>query len=128
MTTTPSTNSPSSSSSSSSSSSASDNFTATEWTETNMLTDLMQQKAVLIGLGALVLAFLFFRSRSRPEEKAARRLVRDIRHVDDPEDVRDLLGDNLPVIVRPALLAALAEIERQVHRGFDKIEHDLERL
>ena len=44
------------------------------------------------------------------------------------EDVRDLLGDNLPVIVRPALLAALEEIERQVHRGFDKLEHDLERL
>lgn len=126
MTTTPSTNSPASFSSSSSS--ASDNFTATEWTETNMLTDLMQQKAVLLGLGALVLAVLFFRSRSRPDEKAARRLVRDIRHVDDPEDVRDLLGDNLPVIVRPALLAALAEIERQVHRGFDKLEHDLERL
>jgi hypothetical protein len=113
----------------SSSSSTSDNYTSTEWTETNMLTDLMQQRGLLVGLGALVVAFLFFKRRSgRPEEKAARRLVRDMRRVDDPDDVRDLLGDNLPAIVRPALLIALAEIERQVHRGFDKLQHDLQRL
>jgi hypothetical protein len=122
MTTTPSSTSPYSSSS------ASDNFTATAWTEKNMLTDLMKQKGILIGAGALIVAFLFFKSRSRPDEKAARRLVRDIRRVDDRDDVRDLLGDNLPTIVRPALLIALGEIERQVHRGFDKLEHDLEKL
>jgi hypothetical protein len=94
-----------------------------------MTSDLMQQKGLLIGLGAVVLAFLFFRSRSsKPEEKAARRLVRDWRHVDDPDDARDLLTENLPTILRPALLAALQEIERQVQRGFQKLEHDIERL
>jgi hypothetical protein len=114
---------------SSSAPSTSDNYTSTEWTETNMLTDLMQQKGLLLGLGALVVGFLVFKSRSgRPDEKAARRLVRDMRHVDDPDDVRGLLGDNLPAIVRPALLIALAEIERQVHHGFDKLERDLQRL
>jgi hypothetical protein len=113
----------------SSSSSTSDNFTSSEWTETNVLTDLMQQKGLLVGVGAMVVAFVLFKRRSgRPEEKAARRLVRDMRHVDDPDDVRDLLGDNLPAIVRPALLIALAEIERRVHRGFDKLQHDLQRL
>jgi hypothetical protein len=113
----------------SSPSSPSDNYTSTQWTETNMLTDLMQQKGLLLGLGALVVGFLLFKSRSgRPDEKAARRLVRDMRHVDDPDDVRGLLGDNLPAIVRPALLIALAEIERQVHHGFDKLERDLQRL
>jgi len=111
------------------SSSNADNFTPTEWTQQNMLSDVMQQKGFLIGLGAVVLAIVFFRSRAkRPDEKAARRLVRDIRHVDDPDDIRELLGDHLPTIVRPALLILLAEIERQVHRGFDKLEHDLERL
>jgi hypothetical protein len=94
-----------------------------------MLSDLMQQKGLLIGLGAVVLGFLLLRSRSsKPEEKAARRLVRDFRHVDDPDDVRDLLGENLPTIMRPALLIALEEIERQVHRGFRKLEHDISRL
>jgi hypothetical protein len=111
-------------------SSPSDNYTSTQWTETNMLTDLMQQKGLLLGLGALVVGFLFFfKSRSgRPEEKAARRLVRDMRHVDDPDDLRGLLGDHLPAVVRPALLIALAEIERQVQHGFDKLERDLQRL
>jgi hypothetical protein len=93
-----------------------------------MLSDLMQQKALLIGLGVVIGAFLLFRRRSAPEEKAARRLVRDIRHVDDPGDVRDLLGENLPTIVRPALLIALNEIERQVHRGFRKLEREIEHL
>jgi hypothetical protein len=88
----------------------------------------MQQKGLFIGLGVAVVMIWFFRSRSRPEEKAARRLVRDWRHVDDPQDVRELLGENLPTIVRPALLIALAEIERSVHRAFRKIEKDIERL
>src|SRR3977135_175600 len=93
------------------------------------LDDLMQQKGLLIGLGAMIVAFLFVRSRSsRPEEKAARRLVRDWRNVDDPDDARDLLGENLPTIVRPALLAALEEIERQVRRGFRNLEREIERL
>jgi hypothetical protein len=93
------------------------------------LDDLMQQKGLLIGLGAMIVAFLFVRSRSsRSEEKAARRLVRDWRNVDDPDDARDLLGENLPTIVRPALLAALEEIERQVRRGFRNLEREIERL
>jgi hypothetical protein len=114
--------------SSSTSSSSNDNYTPTEWTQHSMLGDLMQQKGLLIGLGAVLVAFLFFRSRSRPEEKAARRLVRDFRHVDDPDDVRDALGENLPTIVRPALLIALAEIERQVDHLFDRLERDISRL
>jgi hypothetical protein len=73
-------------------------------------------------------AFFLFRPRSAPEEQAARRLVRDIRHVDDADDVRDLLGENLPTIVRPALLMALNEIERQVQRGFRTLEHEIEHL
>jgi hypothetical protein len=94
-----------------------------------MLSDLSQQKGLLIGAAAVVLGFLFFRSRGkRPEEKAARRLVRDWRRVDEPADVRNLLGDNLPPIFRPALLAALEEIERQVHQGFRKLEHEIGRL
>lgn len=120
---------PSSSSSSvSSSSAASDTFTPTEWTQQTMLSDLMQQKGLLIGLGVVVGAVLLFRPRSAPEEKAARRLVRDIRKVDDADDVRSLLGDNLPTIVRPALLIALNEIERQIHRGFDRLEHEIAHL
>jgi hypothetical protein len=94
-----------------------------------MMSDLMQQKGLLIGVGAVLLGLLFVRGRaSKPEQKAARRLVRDWRHVDDPDDARDLLGENLPTILRPALLIALEEIERQVHRGFQKLEREIERL
>ena len=103
-------------------------YTASEWTQRTMLSDVMEQKGLLIGLGAVILAFLIFRSRSRPEEKAARRLVRDWRHVDDPYDVRDLLGENVPTIVKPALLTALAEIERQVHRGIRRLEREIRSL
>ena len=116
------------SSSSTSSSSSSDNFTPSEWTQQTMLSDVMQQKGLLIGLGVVIGAFFLFRPRSAPEEKAARRLVRDIRHVDDADDVRNLLGDNLPTIVRPALLIALNEIERQVHKGFRTLEKEIEHL
>ena len=117
-----------SSTSSTSASASADNFTPTEWTQQTMLSDLMQQKRLLIGLGLLVGAFLLFRPRRAPEEKAARRLVRDIRKVDDADDVRNLLGDNLPTIVRPALLIALDEIQRQVHRGFRTLEREIEHL
>jgi hypothetical protein len=54
--------------------------------------------------------------------------VRDWRNVDDAADVRNLIGSNLPPIVRPALLMALREIERQVHKGFQSLERDIERL
>jgi hypothetical protein len=116
------------STSSTSSSSSSDSFTPSEWTQQSMLSDVMQQKGLLICLGVVVGAFLLFRPRSAPEEKAARRLVRDIRRVDDADDVRNLLGDNLPTIVRPALMIALNEIERQVHKGFRTLEKEIEHL
>jgi hypothetical protein len=94
-----------------------------------MLSDLMQQKGVLIGAGVMLgLCLLMLRRRSAPEEKAARRLVRDIRKVDDAADMRDLLGSNVPTIVRPALLIALHEIERQVRKGFASLERDIDRL
>ena len=62
------------------------------------------------------------------EEQAARRLVRDWRNVDDVTDVRDLLGDNLPTILRPALLTALEEIENIVHHWFRRAEREIQRL
>jgi hypothetical protein len=104
-------------------------YSSSEWTQQSMMADLMQQKALWIALGALFLIFLFLRRRSaKPEEQAARQLVRDFRHLGEPDDIRDALGDNLPVIVRPALLIALAEIQQQVHRGFRNAERAIERL
>jgi hypothetical protein len=89
----------------------------------------MQQKGLLIGAGVAILALMLFaRSRSKPEQKAARRLVRDWRRVDGVDDVRDLLGENVPAIVRPAMLMALAEIERQVHRALRRLEKEVEAL
>lgn len=94
-----------------------------------MLSDVMQQKPLLIGLAAVVVALLFFRARStKPEEKAARRLVRGSRKVDDLDDARDLLGSNLPTILRPAMLIAIEEIERQVHHGFRRLEREISHL
>jgi hypothetical protein len=120
---------PSTPSDSSASSNSGDRFPATEWTQQSFMSDLTQRKGLLIGLGALLLAvFLFSRRSAAPQEKAARRLVRDLRHVDDAGDVRDLLGSNLPTIIRPVLLLALGEAERQVQRGFEKLEHEIERL
>ncbi len=107
----------------------SDAYTASEWTQQTMLSDLMQQKGLLIGLGlAIVATILLLSRRSAPEEKAARRLVRDWRDVDDVDDARELLGENLPPIVRPALLIALEELEHEVHRGFRALEKEIKRL
>jgi hypothetical protein len=97
-------------------------------TPTSFLSELMHQKGLLIGLGLAIVGFFVFSRRPAPQEKAARRLVRDFRHVDDAGDLRDVLGSTLPTIVRPVLLLALEEIERQVHRGFDNLERELERL
>jgi hypothetical protein len=116
------------STSSASSFTSSNGLTASEWTQRSMLSDLMQQKWLLIGLGAALGLFMLVSRRSAPEEKAARRLVRDWRHVDDPDDARDLLGENVPTIVRPVLLAVLEEVQRQVHRGFRSMEREIERL
>jgi hypothetical protein len=109
-------------------STGSGDYTASEWTQQTMMSDLLQQKWLLIGLGVVVVAFLFLRRGARPEEKAARRLVRDWRRVDDRDDVRDLLGANVPTIVRPALLIALEEIERQVQHGFRRLEREIRNL
>src|SRR5262245_5236193 len=108
--------------------SSSGNFTASEWTQQNMLSDLMQQKWLLVGTGVAIGALWLLSRRSRPEEKAARHLVRDWRHVDDPDDARELLSENIPTILRPALLTALDELERQVHRMFRQLEREIERL
>jgi hypothetical protein len=112
----------------STSSASTNGYSASEWTQHSMLGDLLQQKGLLIGLGIAIGVFLLLRSRSRPEEKAARNLVREWRHVDDVTDVRDLLGENVPPIIKPALLMALAEIERQVETGFRRLERQIERL
>jgi hypothetical protein len=107
----------------------SEDYSASEWTQQNMLNDLMQQKWLLAGGAALLAAlWLFARRRSAPEEQAARRLVRDWRNVDDVTGVRDLLGDNVPTILRPALLTALEEIENIVHRWFRQAEREIRRL
>lgn len=109
--------------------SGTDDFTASEWTQRSVLGDLLQQKGLLIGAGAAIAVFFLIRGRgSKPEEKAARNLVREWRHVDEPSDVRDLLGENLPPIVRPALLMALEEIERQAHMAFRRLERQIEHL
>jgi hypothetical protein len=106
----------------------SEGLTASEWTQQSMFNDVMQQKWLLIGAGCFIGALWLWSRRSAPEEQAARRLVRDWRRVDDPEDVRDLLGSNLPPILRPALLAALEEIEDVVHEWFRRAEREISRL
>ena len=109
--------------------STSEDYSASDWTQQSMLNDLMQQKWLLAGGAAFIAAlWLFSRRRSAPEEQAARRLVRDWRNVDDVTDVRDILGDNLPTILRPALLTALDEIENIVHRWFRQAEREIQRL
>jgi hypothetical protein len=106
----------------------SERLTSTEYTQQTMLSDLMQQRwliALGIGIGILVL----MRLRRAPEpQQAARRLVRDWRYVDDVEDARELLGSNLPPIMKPALLLALREIERQVNYGLRRLEREIEHL
>ena len=109
-------------------SSSDQGYSASEWTQQSMLGDLIQQKWLWAGVGGLLIVTWLLSRRSAPEEKAARRLVRDWRHVDDPDDVRELLGSNVPTILRPALLAALEELEDQVHRLFRRLERDITRL
>ena len=109
-------------------SSGSDALTASEWTQQSMFTDLMQQKWLLIGAGSLVGALWLWSRRSAPNEQAGRRLVRDWRRVDDANDARDLLGSNLLVIFRPALLAGLEQIEELVDDWFRRAEREINRL
>ena len=108
---------------------SSEPMTASQFTQNTMLSDLMEQRPLLIGIGVTIAALWFFMSRrSGREEQAARRLVRDWRKVDDIHDARDLLGSNVPAIVRPALLIVLAEIERQIQHGFRRLERSIRHL
>lgn len=104
-------------------------LSASEWTQQNMMNDLMQQKGLFIAAGLALGTLVFVMSRRKPaQEQAARRLVRGWRRIDDVEDARDFLGENIPVILRPALLSALEEIEDQVHHLFRRLEREINRL
>jgi hypothetical protein len=105
-------------------------LTASQFTQTTMWSDLLAQRGLLIGaaVGLVGLVWWLRRSSASDEEEAARRLVRDWRHVDDADDARDLVGSNLPVIFRPALLAILEVVQDQVHQGFRQLERQVERL
>jgi hypothetical protein len=107
----------------------SERLTSSEFTQQTMLSDLTHQRW-LIGIGIALGAMILFRLFRRPpeHEEAARRLVRDWRKVDDVYDARDLLGKNVPAVLRPALLLILQEIERQVHRGIRRLERTIEHL
>jgi hypothetical protein len=109
-------------------SSPSEPYTASDWTQQSMLGDLMQQKWLLVGAGVVIAGLWLVSRRSQSQEHAARRLVRDWTKVDDPDDARNLLGENVPVIMRPVLLSALEELERLVHRWFAHLEREIERL
>src|SRR4051812_14070103 len=107
---------------------ASEHLTSSEFTQRTMLSDLMQQRW-LVGIGIGIGIMLVMRMRQAPApERAARRLVRDLRHVDDVDDARDLFGSEMPTIIRPAMLLLLEEVERQVNRMFRGLERSIERL
>jgi hypothetical protein len=94
-----------------------------------MLADMRQQPMVWAGLGLAAFAVVLFWLRRRPsQERAARHLVRDWRHVDDIDDARDLLGSNMPAVLRPALMVLLHEAENQVHHWFRQMERSLNRM
>jgi len=103
----------------------SDHLTASEWTQQNMLSDVMQQKMVLIGAGCFIGALFLLSRRVRARRTGGAPLIRDFRHVDDAADVRDLLGENVPTILKPVLLSAVEELERQVARWFRQLEREI---
>jgi hypothetical protein len=105
-----------------------DSYNTSEWTQQTMLGDLASQKWLWVGAACSVGALWLWSRRKGPEEKAAQRLVRDWRHVDDVDDARDLLGSNVPTILKPALLTGLEEIEDQVHAMFRRVEREINRL
>jgi hypothetical protein len=106
----------------------SESMTSSEFTQRTMLSALTQ-RPWLIALGIGMGIFLLTRLRRPPaQERAARRLVRDLRHVDDVGYARDVLGSNVPIIIQPALLAILEELERLVHRGLRNLERSIRRL
>jgi hypothetical protein len=107
---------------------ASEHLTSSEFTQRTMLSDMTQQRW-LIGVGIGIVVLLMMRMRQAPEqERAARRLVRDLRNIDDIGSARDLFGSEVPTILRPALLLVFEEIERQTHRFFRNLERSIERL
>jgi|SRR5436305_1707729 len=108
---------------------SSEHLSSSEFTQRTMLEDLTQQRW-LIGVAIGVVFFLLMRMRGggADQERAARKLVRNLRTIEDVDDARDLIGSNLPPIFRPALLLILDEVERQVKRGFRNMERSIERL
>ena len=106
-----------------------ESLTPSELTQRNWLADVGQQGWLLVGAGLATFALvMFWLRRPARQQQAARRLVRDWSDVDDVDDARDLLGSNLPAVVQPALLVALEEIERQVDRGFRRLERAIQKL
>lgn len=104
-------------------------MTADEWTQQTMLSDLRQQPMLLAGAGLALLAIVLYWTRRRPSQKsAARHLVRDWRGVDDVDDARDLLSANIPVILRPALMVVLEQVEDQVDHWFHQVERAISKL
>src|SRR5690349_19985897 len=96
-----------------------ESLTPSELTQKTMLSDLQQQPMVWAGAGLAVLAVVLWWTRREPaQQSATRHLVRDWRSVDDEDDARDLLGSNVPVIIRPALLAGLGAAEDRIHTWF----------
>jgi hypothetical protein len=104
-------------------------LTPSELTQRTMFEDMRQQPMVWAGLGVAVVAVvLFWVRRGQSQERAARHLVRDWRHVDDIHDARDLLGSNVPAVVRPALMVLLHEAEDYVDHWFRQMERALNRM
>ncbi|HYY87313.1 MAG TPA: hypothetical protein VFA49_00845, partial [Chloroflexota bacterium] len=104
-------------------------LTPSELTQRSMLADMRQQPMIWAGFGLALFALLLFWIRRRPaQERAARHLVRDWRHVDDLDDARDLLGSNVPTILRPALMVLLREAEDQVDHWFRQMERSISRM
>ena len=106
-----------------------ESLTASELTQKTMLSDLKQQPMVWAGAALAVVAVVLFWTRRQPsQESAARHLVRDWRGVDDVSDARNLVGANMPIILRPALLAALEAAEDQVDAWFRQAERAISRM
>ncbi len=104
-------------------------LTHTELTQRTMLDDLRQQPLLLAGAAVGFVALVLFLTRRKPSrERAARQLVREWRDVDDADDARDVLGSNLPVILRPAAAVLLDEAEHVVHRWFRQLERAINKL
>jgi hypothetical protein len=106
-----------------------ESLSPSELTQKTMLSDLKQQPMLWGGAALAVVALVLFWTRRQPSQQdAARHLVRDWRGVDDVDDARDLLGANVPIILRPALLAGLEALEGQVETWFRQAERALMKM